>query len=568
MFLHRPGTEAKLLGDFFVDEAAPPSDHFLFAFRENAGPSSGQGARLTKLGITQKLSYFYSSRCPIPIQFRLNNCMHKFLWILLLPVCIMAQTPAYFRGEPLRIGNQVQLLVDDYVIEDRWKLTRELGKVIKHVRNPVVVQDKPWEGAVGFPCVVYDDQLRKFRMYYDNFYLTNYFSRQGPSYTVGYAESDDGFNWTKPALEGFPSGGYERTNIINTGPDGKRANAGQVFLNPDQSDPTRRFVMLFLGSGVRLAYSADGLRWDILKEPLLPYHSDFPNHLVRVPELNLWHLYVRPSIRPNGVSELPEGRRHTARRLALSTSPDLSTWSAPRTILYPDERDEPDYDSALVFRRHGVFFALYTQMTQEKGSSETQVYLATSRDGIHWERTWDRQPFIPRGAPGSFDGGQVSMGTATPVDIGDESLLYYYASPAGQQELYKETSVGVARMRRDRFVGQWAGEQTGYLLTRQFILEGSKLILNVSSQPAPYQKETDGIRVAIIEAPDYQTKETMTEKAVPGFTLEDCDRIKTDNTAHTVTWKGKSDLSALKGKAVYLRFYMKKAGLYSFQIGL
>lgn len=160
------------------------------------------------------------------------------------------------------------------------------------------------------------------------------------------------------------------------------------------------------------------------------------------------------------------------------------------------------------------------------------------------------------------------MGTATPVDIGDESLLYYYASPAGQREWYKETSVGVARMRRDRFVGQWAGEQTGYLLTRQFIMEGSKLLLNISSLPAPYQKETDGIRVAIIEAPDYQTKETMTEKAVPGFTLEDCDRIKTDNTAHTVTWKGKSDLSALKGKAVYLRFYMKKAGLYSFQIEL
>ena len=60
----------------------------------------------------------------------------------------------------------------------------------------------------------------------------------------------------------------------------------------------------------------------------------------------------------------------------------------------------------------------------------------------------------------------------------------------------------------------------------------------------------------------------LSRRTTPGFTLEDCDRIKTDNTAHTVTWKGKSDLSALKGKAVYLRFYMKKAGLYSFQIGL
>ncbi len=27
---------------------------------------------------------------------------------------------SYFRGEPLRIGNQTQLLVDDYAVEDRW----------------------------------------------------------------------------------------------------------------------------------------------------------------------------------------------------------------------------------------------------------------------------------------------------------------------------------------------------------------------------------------------------------------------------------------------------------------
>ncbi len=100
--------------------------------------------------------------------------MNKFLWLLLLPACALSQTPVYFRGEPLRIGNQVQLLVDDYAIEDRWKLTRQLGKVIKHARNPIVVQDKPWEGARGgSPCVFYDDKLRKYRMYYDNFHLTN-----------------------------------------------------------------------------------------------------------------------------------------------------------------------------------------------------------------------------------------------------------------------------------------------------------------------------------------------------------------------------------------------------------
>ena len=56
---------------------------------------------------------------------------------------------SYFRGEPLRIGNQTQLLADDYVVEDRWKLVRTVGQAFKSLRNPVVVQDKPWEGTIG-----------------------------------------------------------------------------------------------------------------------------------------------------------------------------------------------------------------------------------------------------------------------------------------------------------------------------------------------------------------------------------------------------------------------------------
>jgi hypothetical protein len=58
----------------------------------------------------------------------------------------------------------------------------------------------------------------------------------------------------------------------------------------------------------------------------------------------------------------------------------------------------------------------------------------------------------------------------------------------------------------------------------------------------------------------------MWETAIPSFAFADCDRIITDDPAHIVTWHGKSDLSALKGRAVYLRFQMKKAGLFAFQI--
>jgi hypothetical protein len=477
----------------------------------------------------------------------------------------------YFRGEPLRIGNQVQFLVDDYVIEDRWKLTRRQGGVAKHLRNPVIAQDKPWEGHVGaYPCVLYDEKTEKYRMWYDCFSLTNYYARHlGPAYYIGYAESDDAFNWTKPLLEGFPFGKYKRSNIVTAGRKGTRAAGAQVLLNPDQSDLKRRFIMVYIHWGqIDLAYSADGLHWEIVEQPLFRFHSDFPNHLVWVPERQLWFLYLRPSIRPQGESRrIPEGERHTGRRLAVATSPDLKTWSEPRTILYPDERDQPDYDNLYVFRRHGVFFALHSQMYQESERSETETHLAVSRDGLHWERTWDRKPFIPRGPEGSYDHGQVEPGTSPPLEVGDDLLIYYYASPKGQSEpVVTETSVAVCRLRKDRFVGQWADNLTGYLVTRQFLLEGSKLEINCVSNLAPYTQRDWGIRVEILEPPDGKSQATRWEKRIPGFTLEECDNVRKDALAHTVSWQGKSDLSALKGRAVYLRFEMKKAGLYTFRI--
>jgi len=177
-----------------------------------------------------------------------------------------------------------------------------------------------------------------------------------------------------------------------------------------------------------------------------------------------------------------------------------------------------------------MFLAFYSQMFQEHGNSETQIYLATSRDGIRWQRTWDRQPLIPRGPEQSYDSGQVGPGTSAPIDMGSDMLIYYAASVSAQNEWAGESGVAVCRLRRDRFVGQVAGTETGYLLTRQFLLEGNTLKLNCSSPPRSYHRDTDGIQVAILEAPDFQSPETMFEKAVPGFSFDDCDMIVTDDT--------------------------------------
>ncbi|MFN0167437.1 MAG: hypothetical protein ACKV22_13480 [Bryobacteraceae bacterium] len=80
----------------------------------------------------------------------------------------------------------------------------------------------------------------------------------------------------------------------------------------------------------------------------------------------------------------------------------------PRSVMYPDERDIPDVDGAHVFRRHGAFLSLYAVMNAEKGKSENEAHIATSRDGVEWERMWDRKPLVSRREKGAFDHGRWS----------------------------------------------------------------------------------------------------------------------------------------------------------------
>jgi len=54
----------------------------------------------------------------------------------------------YYEGQPLVIGNETQLLLDDLMIEDCFNLERVLHFPVKYDRNPILVRDQPWEGDI------------------------------------------------------------------------------------------------------------------------------------------------------------------------------------------------------------------------------------------------------------------------------------------------------------------------------------------------------------------------------------------------------------------------------------
>jgi len=122
--------------------------------------------------------------------------------------------------------------------------------------------------------------------------------------------------------------------------------------------------------------------------------------------------------------------------------------------------------------------------------------------------------------------------------------------------------LGLARMRLDGFASlDTSPVREGIVVTRPFISDGEQLIINAEVDPGGY------VQVEVVDGAD---------QPVPGCSRDACDAFTGDSVHHRVTWQGKPTVGRGKGRgAVHqgetnhfrkLRFFMRKARLYSFQM--
>lgn len=502
------------------------------------------------------------------------------------------QKAAYFLGESMKIGNEVQYLFDDYMVEDRFGLTRVLGEVKKFEGNPLSMgEDKSWEkkteswSGAYVNHVIFDPKEK----IYKGWYLV-YRHDASYNYSTLYAESKDGISWEKPQLDFLKVDG-ERTNYV-LHDEKNTALMQDISLDVDARDPERRFTALVKmvppGEKVRCIvrmFSPDGKKWTLAPDPVLfKGASDGSYSLVADKERDRWLLYRRPAT--NAVVSGGEGAYgaksvvnpdkigvNAKRRVGVTISSDLKKWSYPRGINLLDELDDAqvqilgngmDIDWATVTKVNGVFFGFLHIMDNLTMTNPRQNHLMWSRDGIDWKRLPLRPQFIENGAPGEWDAG--SIGSISLLTESDQYRIYYTGgnTSQGEKRFPRFTANGMAYLGKDRFVGQQAGPAGGYLLTREFVLEGSRLEVNFSSQvKSPPAEWGRVIRAELLQAPNDQVAATV----IPGFSIKDCDPVTVaDSFATTLSWKGSSDLSALKGKKIYIRFYIQNSTLYTFRI--
>jgi len=169
--------------------------------------------------------------------------------------------------QPLSAGTEWQLFIDDYIVGSNAGLTRIFHAPER--RAALILEGtEPWEKwtiELNGRSVLYDPEARQFKMWYLSS-LNDPRAHRGVQYKVCYAVSSDGIRWTRPDLGLVEWQGSRRNNILPWGEHWMRRP--NVMIDPGDSDPTRRYKMLYTDvvggkAGVNKAFSSDGIHWRI-----------------------------------------------------------------------------------------------------------------------------------------------------------------------------------------------------------------------------------------------------------------------------------------------------------------
>ncbi|MBM4086315.1 MAG: hypothetical protein FJ272_16140 [Planctomycetes bacterium] len=433
----------------------------------------------------------------------------------------------------------IKLLFLDYRQFERVDgFQRQLEPPRKHGAPLLASDQEPWERNL---LQFYGSVLRRPDGIFQMWYSAGGFSQM----KIGYAESEDGIAWRRPAL-GVMEWQGRKTNIVM---DGCPIGATVIY---DEREPreTWRYKMLCAPEPVtRISAfrSADGIHWTPAAEnPVLGVHPDGPMGLLRQRD-GRYAAYHRP-----GLGD---------RRVARSESWDFAHWSEPKVVVEPDQDDPTNVQfygmGAILYGAYEIG-TLWTYRTVASDMSWTKFFggvmwpeFVHSRGGYAWHRTAQGVPWIPLSDEG-FDRRQIRM-ASQPVLLPDEIRFYYagcwkghaYDGKAEQGEAL--WAISFAACKPDRFVSVTATSE-GRILTRPFWTENPCFFVNAEVAPGGC------IRAEITD---------VEAKPIPGFELENSLPIVGDSCYHRLGWKGAPEPSSLANREIRIRLEAKAAKLYS-----
>lgn len=527
-----------------------------------------------------KKLYEFSSGTVVKLLFRQRGSFFFFVCLLVTMADsnpLSAQQSNTQTSNVVDIGTRRELFVDEFLV-DKFSGKAELRLHHPELRDVAIVHDEPWEGNLcGYHSIFKDGNL--YRMYYRGSQITlirDKGEKFAHPFYICYAESNDGIHWRKPDLGIYDFKGSKKNNIVLASGyvQGIQLNLDDNATmlkdeNPNASPDGQYKAMVLSKSlkGLQAFRSTDGIHWSPMSGKAIITDGAFDSQNVAFWD-NLrgeYRAYWR--IFSEGV-----------RAIRTATSKDFIHWENQADLKYIDSPAEQLYTNQVIpyFRAPHIFIGfparyidrgwsesmralpelahreIRSEASPRYGTALSEGLFMASRDGVNFKR-WNEaflRPGIER--EGTWNYGQQYIGwgvveTKSPLE-GAPNELSIYATENG----WTGTSDILRRytLRLDGFVSVQAPMSGGELLTKPLRFHGKQLSLNFATSAAGSLK---------VEIRDEHGN------PLPGFTLEDCLPIFGDTIERTVTWKKGSDVSALVGKIVKLRFVLEDADLYSFQ---
>lgn len=428
--------------------------------------------------------------------------------------------------------------------------------------KPWLVADKPWEKGVSCGNVIRDQG--RFRCWYcadlkedgKNVAFADGRGMELSGTALAYAESQDGFNWSKPSLKVQNYNGSLENNLVTS-----YFNGGCVFQD-DHAKPEERYKNFHFDKlpdseipknaptlkqyGLFGVTSPDGYRWTLHSKPLVRHFSDTINIAGWDPLLEKYVGYFRCIA--NG-----------GRAISRSETNDFWEWPHPEMFMASGPLDPPSDD----YYTNGytpypddpslrlLFVAVY-----HRNTDSVDVRVALSRDGRIFQ--WlSYQPIIHMGRPGEWDEGSV-YASPNLVRLPDGHLALPYNGyrtthdEAWYAVFYKDytnpTSLAWAMWEDARLAGIEA-EDFGGLTTNESLFRGNQIEINA--------RTTRGGSVEV------ELRERG--KTIEGFSFADCVPFNGDAIWTTYKWKGKDNLAGLREKKLELAIRLNSAKMFGYR---
>jgi hypothetical protein len=468
-------------------------------------------------------------------------------------------------------ASRTLLLVDDHDVLYRSGTHRVFHSFQRFAGNPVIKGGgTAWESAIAWMSVYRDPASGKYQLWYQATSGKRLKDKTRGS-VVCYAESMDGIHFTKPDLGLFDYNGDLHNSIVLVGNGGAHGRYGAWVLMDDRDpNPARRYKMAYFDfskddegierPGLNVAFSPDGIHWEKYPHaPLVRTHyggigdpvpfADENGHPWEIPltmadaldvmydpRLAVFEIYGKMWI------DGPDGGMAWKHAMGRTESKDFIHWSRPTLVLTPDD-DDPAYvefHTVPVFFHDDCYFGFLQILHRAENGGVIDVEMALSRNGLEWQRPFRKQPALPRGVHGAFDGGSL-FPCATPVVLKDEIRFYYgaYSGGAtkgvpGQKTI---SGLGFASIPRDRFAGIRPDSLSDQPTLRHPLKDIGQITLKpIELGPATIltlnaDASRGTIRIELLDERGY---------GVRGFSAEDAAPIRGDSLRHAVKWNAKS----------------------------